>query len=175
MTVMWRDRVPARYVVQVLWIGLWVFLPGTDVSLRAQVGETFVTTVVRVADGDTLTVLHGDEQVRIRLAGIDTPETDQPFGTEAETFTATQVAGREAHVHVVDVDRYGRFVSRVTIAANDLSVALVKAGLAWHYRRYSDDPELDGAEDEARFAKRGLWGASSPTAPWDFRRSRRPR
>ncbi|CAG0912171.1 unnamed protein product, partial [Cyprideis torosa] len=42
---------------------------------------------------------------------------------------------------------------------------------AWHYRKYSKDPNLQALEDEARKAKRGLWADPDPVAPWDWRRS----
>jgi endonuclease YncB( thermonuclease family) len=78
-------------------------------------------------------------------------------------------------VHVRDVDRYGRLVSRVQIDGQDLSVALVTEGLAWHYTRYSDDPVLARAEVQARTTRTGLWSQPSPMPPWDFRRRSRPR
>ena len=79
------------------------------------------------------------------------------------------------HVTVKDVDRYGRFVSRVSVGGEDLSLALVAAGLAWHYVRYSDDAALARAEADARRKKIGLWAQSVPVAPWEFRRQSRRR
>ena len=73
-------------------------------------------------------------------------------------------------VTVKDVDRYGRFVSRVSVGGKDLSLALVAAGLAWHYVRYSDDAALARAEAGARTKMIGLWTQSAPVAPWEFRR-----
>ncbi len=52
----------------------------------------------------------------------------------------------------------------------DVSLAVVKAGLAWHYREYSRDKALADAELSARTAKQGLWSAPDPTPPWDYRR-----
>ena len=79
------------------------------------------------------------------------------------------------HVTVKDVERYGRFVSRVSVGGEDLSLALVAAGLAWHYVRYSDDAALARAEADARRKKIGLWAQSVPVAPWEFRRQSRRR
>ena len=79
------------------------------------------------------------------------------------------------HVTVKDVERYGRFVSRVSVGGEDLSLALVAAGLAWHYVRYSDDAVLARAEADARRKKIGLWAQSVPVAPWEFRRQSRRR
>ena len=93
--------------------------------VSGQVGDTFSGPVIRVADGDTISVRRDGETVRIRLDGIDTPESDQPFGTHASAFTSAHVLNKRVTVQVRDVDRYGRLVSRVQIDGEDLSVALV--------------------------------------------------
>jgi len=130
--------------------------------------------VVSVADGDTVTVLRGKEQVRIRLDGIDTPEKRQAFGQKAKKFTAGMVAGKMVRVAPVTMDRYGRTVARVHLGDKCLNKELVRAGLAWWYRKYSPkDKELAGLEAAARKADRGLWKDPKPTAPWDWRRQQR--
>src|SRR4029453_18892220 len=65
--------------------------------------------------------------------------------------------------------RYGRTVARVYVGETDVSLELVKAGFAWHYKKYSSDPILAQAEIEARNAKAGLWADPHAIAPWDFR------
>ena len=68
-------------------------------------------------------------------------------------------------------DRYGRLVAPVILPdGRDLSVELVKAGLAWHYKKYSDDEELARLEVEARKASRGLWSEPEPVPPWEWRK-----
>ena len=145
------------------------------VRAPAQVGEVFTAPVTRVADGDTITVTRAGDAIRIRLDGIDTPETNQPFGREAAAFLSARVLHQHVTVTVKDVDRYGRFVSRVSVGGEDLSLTLVAAGLAWHYVRYSDDAALARAEADARTKKIGLWTQSAPVAPWEFRRQSRRR
>ena len=139
-------------------------------SVYAQVGETFMASVTRVADGDTVTVFHDGGSIRIRLEGIDTPELDQSFGTQAHAFTSSRVLGEEVTIAVRDVDRYGRLVSRMYLGEIDLSLALVSAGLAWHYTRYSDDQLLARAEVEARKKRTGIWSQEMPVSPWEYRR-----
>ena len=141
----------------------------------AQVGDTFTALVSRVADGDTITVVRDGKTTRIRLDGVDTPEMNQPFGAQARSFTLSRVLNRQVVVRVHDVDRYGRLVSRVQIEDDDLSLALVFEGLAWHYTRYSEDPVLARAEAEARAKEVGLWSQRAPVPPWDFRRQGRSR
>jgi hypothetical protein len=69
-----------------------------------------------------------------------------------------------------DIDRYGRTVARVVVDGEDLGLALVRAGLAWHYTHYSNDVELARAESAARAAKRGIWSHAKPIPPWEYRR-----
>ena len=139
------------------------------VLVHAQVGDLFTGLVVGVTDGDTISVMRDGETVRIRLEGIDTPESNQAFGSRASVFTSSRVLNKRVTVHVRDVDRYGRLVSRVQVDGTDVSVALVTQGLAWHYTQYSDDPVLSRAEVQARTAEIGVWSQPSPVPPWEFR------
>ncbi len=67
-------------------------------------------------------------------------------------------------------NRYGRLVSRIDRDGVDLSVALLQAGLAWHYTQYSDEAKLAASEAWARSEEKGLWRQDAPVAPWLFRR-----
>ena len=125
-----------------------------------------------VADGDTISVLRDGRSVRVRLEGIDCPEKGQDFSQRAKQFTSDLTFGKEVTVDVRDVDRYGRLVARVHVDGKDVSVDLVEAGLAWHYTRYSRDPELAKAERAGRLAKRGLRSLANPLPPWEFRREK---
>ena len=112
--------------------------------------------------------------MRVRLEGIDYAERGQDFSERAKQFTSDMVFGRVVTVDVRDIDRYGRLVARVSVDRQDVSLALVRAGLAWHFTRYSADPQLAAAEAAARSAKVGLWDHANPIAPWQFRRSKAP-
>ena len=136
-------------------------------------GETFTAKVVAIHDGDTISVLRGRETVRLRLEGIDTPELGQAFGRAAKQFTAELAFGREATVTTHYRDTFDRPVARVRLGGEDLSLALVRAGMAWHFTRYSSDRELATAEREARAARRGLWAEPNPTPPWLWRTNQR--
>ncbi len=128
--------------------------------------------VVGIGDGDTLTLLTGTrEEVRVRLAGIDTPERGQPFGDRARRALSDLAFGRQVRVVVADTDRYGRTVGRVFAGGLDVNADLVRSGAAWVFRRYSDDPELLRLEAEARAARRGLWGLpeAQRIPPWEWR------
>ncbi|MHC9542323.1 MAG: thermonuclease family protein [Vulcanimicrobiota bacterium] len=131
--------------------------------------ESFTGKCVGVSDGDTVTVLNKKVQVRVRLEGIDAPELHQDFGRKAKQFTSALVFGKAVTINVVTIDRYGRTVGRVIVNGKDVSLELVKAGLAWHYTHYSSDPILAKAEKDARAGKKGLWSMRNPVAPWDYR------
>jgi micrococcal nuclease len=62
--------------------------------------------VVHVADGDTITVLRDGKKIKVRLYGIDTPESKQWYGQNAKTFTSAQVMGKMVDVQEIDVDHY---------------------------------------------------------------------
>jgi endonuclease YncB( thermonuclease family) len=125
--------------------------------------------VVGVTDGDTIKVLRYGKQVRIRLAAIDCPEKGQPWGNKAKQFTSHMALFQTVGVLPVGKDRYGRIIGWVFIEEINLNKALLRAGLAWHYRQYSNDSLLTALEMEARAAKKGLWSEPDPVAPWVWR------
>ena len=129
--------------------------------------------VVSVTDGDTIKVLKAGIQVKVRLAAIDCPEKGQPYGQAARKFTAKLVAGKSVKVWPTDTDRYGRTIAFVFVGGVDLNKELLKAGLAWHYKQYSRDPELAKLEFEARSKKVGLWKEPDQVAPWEWRKMKR--
>ena len=132
--------------------------------------------VVAIADGDTLTVLTGTNQTKIRLWGIDCPEKKQAFGTVAKAALSGLTFGRDVDVEVLGTDRYGRTLGLVQIGDKKVNLELVRQGLAWWYRQYAPAAkDLAGAEQAARLAKRGLWADADPVAPWEFRHGQRQR
>lgn len=137
----------------------------------AVAAKDFTGKVIKVVDGDTLKVLHGETET-VRLEGIDAPETSQPFGKQAKQFASTMVLGKEVTVKATGKDRYGRTLGVVFLRdGKNLNQELVRAGFAWVYRQYSHDKELLHLEAEARKAKRGLWRDPHPIAPWEYRHS----
>ena len=121
-------------------------------TLSAQ-AETLEGKVVKIADGDTLTLLtSSNEQVKIRLAGIDTPERKQPFGNRAKQALANLAFQKQALIEVEVKDRYGRTVGVVFVDGLNVNAELVKQGMAWVYRKYTNDKAL--YELESRLRKR---------------------
>jgi len=138
--------------------------------------------VVSIADGDTITVLDAQHvQHKIRLQGIDAPESRQSFGQPSKRNLSTLVAGRDVTVEYFKFDRYGRAVGKITVGGVDANLEQVRAGLAWVYTDYEDeltpsDRSLyHAAERQARSLHVGLWAESNPMPPWVFRREARGR
>jgi micrococcal nuclease len=129
---------------------------------------------IRAVDGDTIEVrIDGaSEDVKVRLLGVDTPESVDPrrpvecFGKEASKYTASHVDGRrvrlEADPKADEVDKYGRLLRNVILAdGTDLNASLVSDGYAHAYLSFPLDArrkaELTRLQEGARLAKRGLW------------------
>ena len=154
--------------------------------------QTFAATltgkVVKVADGDTITILVGTEQHRIRLQGIDAPERKQPYGKASGRALSALVAGKQVRIEYDKRDRYGRIVGVVWVRSPDCEscpmtldagMYQLTVGMAWWYRYYAKEqaPEAreryEFAEFEAKAKRVGLWQESEPVAPWDWRRKKR--
>lgn len=131
--------------------------------------------VVGITHGDTLTLLTADkEQVKIRLADIDTPKRGQPFGRKAKGALSELVFDQDVSIQYVDTDRYGRIVGRAYVEDLYVNAEMVRRGAAWVDRKYAKDGRLFELESEAKQARRGVW--SLPQAqrepPWEWRRTK---
>ena len=133
--------------------------------------ESWSGMVVGVTDGDTITVLHRGRPAVIRLFGIDCPEMGQDFGTRAKQFTSGMVFRKIVEVVETGETSYGRPVAWVFVNGKSLNKELIRAGLAWWYRRYAPhESELEQLETMARENRKGLWSQPNPKPPWEFRR-----
>jgi micrococcal nuclease len=136
-------------------------------------GESFSGKVVGVVDGDSLSVMHGGKAEPVRLNGIDAPERGQGFSAVAKQHLSDLVFGKVVRVEIRSKDRYQRTVADVYVGTMLVNHAMVRAGYAWWFRRYSPrDRQLEKLEEEARQARRGLWEEEEPTPPWEYRRRR---
>ncbi len=166
-----HDSGDKRMVVRVITLGLLVCLS------IATFADTLTGKVVKITDGDTLYVLDSNyKQHKIRLAGIDAPERKQAYGLAFRKHLASIVAGPQVTVEYQKRDRYGRIVGKVWINGVDACLEQVKAGFAWHYKKYQHEQSLEDqrlyaeAEIRAREDRLGLWRENNPNPPWEYRR-----
>jgi len=123
--------------------------------------------VIRVADGDSITLQVGPRRLKLRLAGIDAPEMKQAFGIQARRSLHQLCFGTDAQYDAIAIDRFGRTVATVRCNGVDASQAQLERGMAWAFRQ--KDRDLKALETAARSNKIGLWSDPHPVAPWRFR------
>ncbi len=135
--------------------------------------------VTRVLDGDSLIVLRDGtgQSEQVRLYGIDCPEYGQAHNKKAAAMTRRKTLHRRVEIEDLGKDQYQRTLAGLVRLEDGgvLQETLLKAGLAWVYRRYCKDCQawID-LEAEARAAKRGLWRDNNPIPPWRYRHEKKP-
>lgn len=137
-----------------------------------------ICLIVGVSDGDTLTARCGQpgayEQVKIRLGGIDAPESRQPFGQRSKQSLSDLCFQVQAEITPKSKDRYGRAIADVRCGGLDAAQHQVATGMAWFYVRYGKSYEhLQSIEDSARLSKLGVWSDPNPVPPWEWRKPKR--
>ena len=141
----------------------------------------FTGKVVKVIDGDTVDVLNNGRTERVRLIGIDAPESGQPFGTKAKQHLINLVGNRQVDVISSSVDRYGRSLGQIVLNERlpasvttypiYVNYEMVSVGLAWAYRFHNKPTDKIAAnlESKAKSDKVGLWSAPGAVEPWKWR------
>jgi endonuclease YncB( thermonuclease family) len=154
--------------------------PKPPSTRRIDQTDVLMGRVVRIADGDTITLLDStNTQHRIRLQGIDAPESHQDFGAQSKKSLSDMIFDKQVTADCDKTDQYGRQVCKIVFDGRDVNLEQVKAGMAWHYKDYEreqspqDRETYAHAEDEARRVRRGLWIDANPVEPSEFRRDER--
>ena len=138
-------------------------------------GEQHNTGIVsKVFDGDSLLVkLAPGRSIEIRLAEIDAPEKEQPFGDRSRNELKKLIDGEPVRIEIYDVDAYGRLVAHIYRLRDQLHVNawMVSHGLAWVYLKYAEDEKMIALEKSARGKSVGIWGlpADQQIPPWTWR------
>jgi endonuclease YncB( thermonuclease family) len=149
-------------------------LVGAIGFLAASATAAEMTGPVRVIDGDTLDLAG----TRIRLWGIDAPETRQTCeGRDGQTYEC----GRDSRAVMIELtrdravtcdprdnDRYGRVVAVCRTEAGDINAAIVRRGWAIDWPRYSNGA-YSREQEAAKLEKLGIWSGRFQM-PWDWRR-----
>lgn len=134
--------------------------------------DTLQAQPVRVIDGDTYEVQAGTDTLTLRLAGVDAPETSQPYGEDATRVARELIGDRPLTVLITDTGYYGRYVARVRIKGFSLSRLLVSRGMAWVSPQYCEFDACDKWRDiqaKRRSQNMGLWAQAEPVPPWEYR------
>lgn len=139
--------------------------------------EEIAGQVIEVIDGDTLSLLTSDDwQIRVRLAGIDAPNADQPYSDKARQTLSALALGKRATLQVQARDLSGRSIAQMFIEGQDINRELVRRGAVWVAHDHASPPaHLLPDETEAKRARRGLWGQPQKdiVAPWVWSNSKR--
>ena len=137
---------------------------------------TLFCLVVGVSDGDTLTARCGQpshyQQVKVRIAAIDAPERNQPYGQRGKQVLSALCYRQQAVISPSDEDRYGRLVADVQCQGQDTGAHMVTQGMAWVYDRHAAQHQyLYRLQHSAKTGRRGLWADAHPVPPWVWRKT----
>lgn len=139
---------------------------------------TFTTNQVRVIDGDTLEVIPPNKKSeRIRLLGIDAPESKQEFGSISSSTLQKCVGNGSVKIEYRERDKYSRILGKVWANGVDCNLNQVKTGSAWHYKYFQNQqPPADRisyseAEKRAKNNNLGLWANPNPINPYKYRKA----
>ena len=140
----------------------------------APTAGTLEGKVVRISDGDTVTIeTDNGTRVKIRLNGIDAPESGQEFGKESRAKIVELIDGKDVSVKTHSHDRYNRVLGEIFLDGRNINLTMVQEGCAWHYVKYSpNDKELAKAQQQAMEAKKGLWANPNAVPPWEYRKKK---
>lgn len=159
------------------------------ISLLSAIASVAISTpaiastykVTKIHDGDTISVvdLRNNSSTKVRLACIDSPESEQPQGRPSTvTLNAFIPVGTGIELNIVDTDRYGRAVAEVLKNKVNVNQSMLKKGQAVIYHRYlSNCPDGEAyikAEKAAKDKQLGFWNDSTFITPEDWRRGVRP-
>lgn len=147
----------------------------TDMPVKHIAATTKSYKVIGIKDGDTFVVLMNGRQQVIRLEHIDCPEKKQAFGIKAKQFASNLCYGKFVYIQSKNkYDRYKRLIAEVLLPNGvNVNKALVKNGLAWHYKKHSKNIEYAQLERVARQQRIGVWSDPNAVAPWEWRKQRR--
>ena len=139
-----------------------------SLSLNAQLKGK----IVRVSDGDTVILLDSSNtQHKIRLHGIDAPESGQPYGNKAKEYLSDLIAGKTVTVNIKGKDQYKRILGVIYLGEININAEMIRAGYAWNYK-YSKDKYYIKLQEKAKAEKKGLWKDNNAIDPWQWRKNK---
>lgn len=141
-------------------------------SFNVAHAEEFNARVIAVMDGDTVLLLRDGKKIKVRLANIDAPESDQEFGKESRQALVDRVLKKQVHVNSQAVDNYGRMIAELSVDGRSVNEEQVQNGMAWEYSHFHSNKRYLSMDKQAQQARRGLWGqAVKPVSPDQWRKT----
>jgi len=144
-------------------------------KIKIKKGDTITGKVISIFDGDTYELLiKGDTTIRVRMEGIDAPEKGMPYNKKAKKYLSELCFNKNVKLLVTGEDKYNRVLG-FTFAYDsiELSHEMIRAGLAWHFKKYNSDTDLSELEIKAKELRIGLWQDKHPYPPWEIRKLRK--
>jgi len=138
--------------------------------LKEKLPKEFSAKVIGVKDGDTIEVLYKKKPIIIRLEHIDAPEKKQAYGTKAKQFVSDKIFSKKVRIVNKGKWHWDRLIAEVYYQKENINKALVKKGLAMHYKKYSKNEAYNQLEKKAKNKEKGMWSLPNVVAPWDFRK-----
>ena len=154
----------------------------SETALKETIKNLPKVRVKHVIDGDTIIILKGWSEIRIRLDSIDCPEDGQYWGDIAKYGLIKLIGGRNVRLEEHGSDCHGRTLATIYIPHKNkdewlnVNERMVTLGHAWVMRRFYDhlpkdrQNKLNHLEKWAKSKKIGLWHAPNPIPPWEWRK-----
>lgn len=150
----------------------WIAALAITIAFLPSFASELDCRVVALSDGDTFTCLDAaQQQHKIRLANIDTPEKNQPYGAKAKQVLSGLIFNKQVLIETQGFDRYGRTIGLTYIDGINVNREMVARGAAWVYPQYNRDQSLPALENAAKSASLGIWaqGQAKVIPPWEWR------
>jgi len=158
-----------------------------NASANQNIIRTVDGTVTKVSDGDTIHLTTPEQtKLKVRLYGIDAPETDkindrtgqvnipgQPYGDESWKALSNKIMNKKVRVEILDIDKYRRMVGMVFLGERNINLEMVREGYAEAFIEYLKEPyrsEFLKEERGARLARKGIWSLPNYERPREFRK-----
>jgi endonuclease YncB( thermonuclease family) len=149
-----------------------IFVVSILLFLSGFTPERLTGRVVKVQDGDTVTILTNEkEQIKVRLYGIDAPEKSQDYGIKSKDYLSGLVAGKTVRIESKGNDRYGRMIGIVYVNGLNVNEEMLRAGLAWRYK-YTKKRSYLQLQEEAQKKRLNIWSMKNPIDPWLWRKNK---
>jgi endonuclease YncB( thermonuclease family) len=164
-----------------------LFLACASIPTSKAAIRTVTGTVTKIVDGDTVHLTTPEQtKLKIRLYGIDAPETDksnnktgqinkpgQPYGEESMNALANKIMGKKVKVDILDIDKYRRMVCMIYLDDRNINLEMIRDGYAEAFVEYLKPPyreEFLAAEREAQSARKGIWSLPDYERPRVYRK-----